>query len=65
MTTDINIEQVIQECINNAPETYLDEIRETIEKTTGTRIGVTTIWRFLRCSGFTLKKVRFLSFFDY
>ena len=50
-------EQIIRECIANAPETYLDEIQDAIKKKTGTQIGIATIWRFIKRSGFTLKKV--------
>ena len=40
-----------------SPDIYLDELQEMLEERLGVSAGQSTIWRALRKSGFTMKKV--------
>lgn len=47
--------------IRHSPDLYLDEIKELLEDRIGVEVDESTIWRSLRRSGFTIKKVRIQS----
>ncbi|KZP21980.1 hypothetical protein FIBSPDRAFT_664694, partial [Athelia psychrophila] len=43
--------------VRHKPDVYLDEMRELLEKRRGTAVNDSTIWRALKRSGFTMKKI--------
>ncbi|KAH7917786.1 hypothetical protein BV22DRAFT_985652, partial [Leucogyrophana mollusca] len=47
----------LQGTIRHSPDLYLDELREVLEERCGVEVSEPTIWRALRRSSFTLKKV--------
>ena len=49
--------QFLQGSIRHTPDAYLDELREALRKRAGKDVSVTTVWRTLRQSGFTMKQV--------
>jgi Winged helix-turn helix len=54
----------LQGSIRHTPDAYLDELRDALEQRTGKLVSQPTIWRVLKASGFTMKKVsRSLSLF--
>ena len=49
--------QFLQGSIRHTPDAYLDELRDALRKRAGKDVSVTTVWRTLRRSGFTMKQV--------
>ncbi|KAJ7643280.1 hypothetical protein B0H17DRAFT_834714, partial [Mycena rosella] len=43
--------------VRHSPDVYLEELRESLEETSGKEVSDSTIWRSLKRSGFTMKKV--------
>jgi hypothetical protein len=54
---DIYTHQFLQGQINRSCDTYLDELREELEEKCGVSVSLATVWRALRRSGHTMKKV--------
>ena len=44
--------------MDNAPDTYLDELQAELELHCGRNVSRSSIWRMLHGAGFTMKKVR-------
>ncbi|KAJ7735283.1 hypothetical protein DFH07DRAFT_780074 [Mycena maculata] len=42
--------------VRHSPDVYLDELRELLEDKRGSEVSEATIWRSLKCCGFTMKK---------
>ena len=55
--SDTPCTQFLQGSIRHKPDAYLDELRDALRKRAGKDISVTTVWRTLRRSGFTMKQV--------
>jgi len=49
--------QFIHGSISKSPDIYLDELKQGLEETCGTSVSLSTVWRALKRSGFTMKKV--------
>jgi hypothetical protein len=47
--------------IEKAPDLYLDELQEMLVALCGWTVSKSTIWRTLRKTGFTMKKVKSLT----
>jgi transposase len=47
--------------VRHSPDVYLAELQELIEDNTGTAVSESTIWRSLKRSRFTMKKVRIIT----
>ncbi|PPQ84969.1 hypothetical protein CVT26_008289 [Gymnopilus dilepis] len=47
----------LQGTIRHSPDIYLDELKELLEDRIGLEVDESTIWRALRRSGFTMKKL--------
>ncbi|KAF9490687.1 hypothetical protein BDN71DRAFT_1343785, partial [Pleurotus eryngii] len=47
----------IQGAVQYSPDVYLDELQEMLGGRLGVEVSLSTVWRALRRSGFTLKKV--------
>ncbi|KAH7902893.1 Homeodomain-like protein [Hygrophoropsis aurantiaca] len=43
--------------VRHTADLYLDELRDLLEERCGTKVHESTVWRALRRSGFTIKKV--------
>lgn len=50
--------QFIQGAVNKNCDTYLDELQESLQDTCAVEASLPTIWRALKRSGYTMKKVR-------
>jgi hypothetical protein len=50
--------QFIQGTVNKNCDVYLDELKESMHSTCGVDASLSTIWRALKRSGYTMKKVR-------
>jgi transposase len=53
---DIDVEFLLG-AVNQAPDLYLDELKEMLEVTCGVSVSRSTVWRTLRRAGFTMKKI--------
>ena len=49
--------QFIHDSISKLPDIYLDELKQALEETCGTSVSSSTVWRALKHSGFTMKKI--------
>ncbi|KAJ3743777.1 hypothetical protein DFH05DRAFT_1249874 [Lentinula detonsa] len=49
--------QFIHGLLLHTPDMYLDEIQHHLDERRGVLAAVSTIWKVLKCSGYTLKKV--------
>lgn len=49
--------QFLQGQVRFSPDIYLNELRELLEERRGIEVSDATLWRSLRRSGFTMKKV--------
>jgi len=54
---DTHTLQFLQGQIDRSCDTYLDELREELEEKCGVSVTLPTVWRALRRSGYTMKKV--------
>jgi len=50
---------VLQQLVQNGVDWYLDELVEEMERRTGKRVSVPTLWRSLMFCGITRKRVCF------
>jgi hypothetical protein len=48
---------VLLKTVKDAPDLYLDELREELKLATGVSASIPTVWRTLRRVGYTMKKV--------
>ncbi len=54
--------QFLQNEVKQSCDSYLDELRKELEGVTGNKVSDSTIWRALRGSGYTMKKVSTICF---
>lgn len=54
--------QFLQNELKGTCDAYLDELRKELEAVSGTKVSDSTVWRALRRSGYTMKKVSIDSF---
>ncbi|KAF8587505.1 hypothetical protein K439DRAFT_1337924 [Ramaria rubella] len=47
----------LQGSLNRSCDLYLDELRDSLEQVCGVSVSLPTVWRSLRRSGWTMKKV--------
>ncbi len=50
--------QYLQGCLDLSCDKYLDELQLGLQETCGRVVSQSTIWRALKRSGYTMKKVR-------
>ena len=48
--------QYLHAALNKTPDLYLDELRLELEQMCGVSVSMSTIWRTLVKSGYTMKK---------
>jgi len=53
----VSFSKFLQGNIRRTPDAYLDELKDALVQRTGKVTSQATIWRVLRDSGFTMKKV--------
>jgi transposase len=57
LSTDKSL-QFLQGSLDKACDQYLDELKDGLQDICGVDASITTIWRTLKRSGYTMKKVR-------
>jgi hypothetical protein len=53
--------QYIQGALDKSCDAYLDELQESLQEACGVDASTTTIWRALKRSGYSMKKVKIVS----
>jgi hypothetical protein len=53
--------QYIQGALDKSCDAYLDELQESLREACGVDTSTTTIWRALKRSGYSMKKVKIVS----
>ncbi|KAJ7769095.1 Homeodomain-like protein [Mycena maculata] len=53
----------LQGCLDLSCDKYLDELQLGLQETCGRIVSQSTVWRALKRSGYTMKKVRYIMIF--
>ncbi|KAJ7138028.1 Homeodomain-like protein [Mycena epipterygia] len=59
----LSSDDYLQGCLDLSCDKYLDELQLGLQETCGRIISQSTVWRALKRSGYTMKKVRYIMIF--